>query len=110
MNDGLAGGKAAVRKHAFHLPGQGRTCSHQHGCSAHGDAGENDFHILPKVLHHKVNPGMAIPVLFDAKGNDMSVAFPIGTLIDKQGVSTQRKATLYAPAQPAFAVAFISVK
>ena len=82
---------------------------HQHRGRTHGQAIQYNRRCVPEPAVGPPDPAVDIPPFPDAEGDGVSAAFPVGTLVDYQGVETQPPGDGVAPAAVPQGVAPVAV-
>ena len=109
-DDRLGRGITAVGGDGLNVGRQGKRRCHQHGCRAHRNAAQEDFNFLAKAIYTVVDPIQAIVFFFYAKGNGISVAFPVGALVNDQKIVSDIACDLGTAARIAQRIASPTVK
>ena len=98
LDDIPGGGEAAVCQNTDNIVRQRMTCCHHDGGGTHGDAGENDLP-LREAADKVLQPGKAVFVLMNAKGDHISLGIAAAPLIYHQHGTAQSEAPLHTAGQ-----------
>ena len=110
FDDVLCGAVAAVGQNTDDIFRQRLTCSHDHGGSTHGNAGEDDFPIPSEAVYQVFQPAMAVLALMDAEGDHSAVTSSTAALIRQKYAPAQGKAPLHTAAEIPLRVPPIAVE